>query len=459
MQLAPYRSVLRIPGMRLFMLVALVARIPTTATSTALTLSIVLDRHLGYGAAGGVSAAFTVGLAVGSPLLGRAVDRRGPRPVLCLTGLAALAFWSTASLLPFDALIPAAVIGGVLQVPTFGLVRQSLAARVPEEQRRQAFSLDSMAVEVSFMVGPALAVLMITQLGDAVSTMRAVGVTTALAAAVMWVYNPRVTAEGQTAAGAGAAGAALAHPARRGWLRSHFLLVLGVATAATTVLAGTEVSIVATLREHNQVSWAGVTIIVWCAASLVGGFVHGAMPRPLGMLTLMALLGALTIPVGLAHDWPLLALALVPAGLLCAPTIAQTIVAVSRAVPESARGEAIGLHSAALTLGNALGAPLAGAAIDHSSPAFGFASVGLVGTVGMLAAMAAITLRHVRRPSPATPPPSPPLPTPLTRTASRSPSIPAARSAPDSAPLETPAAAVPAPLRSTEPTANGASGE
>ena len=402
MHLAPYRTVLRIPGMRLFMLIALIARIPATATSTALTLNVVLDRHLGYGAAGAVSAAFTVGLAVGSPLLGRAVDRRGPRPVLLVTGLAALVFWSTASLLPFSVLIPAAVLGGVLQVPIFGLVRQSLAARVSEEHRRQAFSLDSMAVELSFMVGPALAVLMITQLGDAVSTLRIVGAATALSAAVMWAYNPRVTSHGQEALNQAALDqgvAAEAHPARRSWLRAQFMLVLCVTAAATIVLAGTEVSIVAMLRAHDQVEWAGVTIIVWCAASLVGGFVNGAMPRPLGMVTLMALLGALTIPVGLAHSWPLLALALIPAGFLCAPTISQTIVAVSHAVPESARGEAIGLHSAALTLGNALGAPLAGAAIDHSSPAFGFATVGLVGTACALAAAGTITLRRVRRPS------------------------------------------------------------
>lgn len=132
MHLAPYRTVLRIPGMRLFMVVALIARIPVTATSTALTLTVVLDRHLGYGVAGAVSAAFTVGLGIGSPLLGRAVDRRGPRPVLCVTGVAALVFWSTVSLLPFAALFPAAVLGGMPQVPIFGLVRQSLAARVPE---------------------------------------------------------------------------------------------------------------------------------------------------------------------------------------------------------------------------------------------------------------------------------------------------------------------------------------
>lgn len=395
MHLTPYRNVLRIPGMRLFMVVALIARIPLTATSAALTLSVVLDRHLGYGAAGAVSAAFTIGLAGGSPLLGRAVDRRGPRPVLVVTGVAALLFWCAVPLLPFAALVPVAVLGGALQVPIFGLVRQSLAARVPEEQRRQAFSLDSMAVEVSFMVGPALAVLMITQLGDAASTLRVVGVTLALSAAVMWAYDPRVTGQ-EREAGATAAEAA-ARPARRSWLRANFVLVLCVTAAATTVLAGSEVSIVAVLRAHNQVAWAGVTIIIWCAASLVGGFVHGAIPRPLSMLTLMTLLGALTIPAGLADNWLLLALALIPAGLACAPTISQTIVAVSRAVPESARGEAIGLHSAALTLGNALGAPLAGAAIDHSSPAFGFASVGLVGTVGALTATAVIALRRARR--------------------------------------------------------------
>lgn len=389
MHLAPYRSVLRIPGMRLFMLVALIARIPGTATSTALTLSVVLDRHLGYGAAGAASAAFTVGLAIGSPLLGRAVDRRGPRPVLCVTGVAAAAFWTAAPLLPFAALIPAAIIGGMLQVPIMALVRQSLAARVPPDQRRQAYSLDSMAVEISFMVGPALAVLLITQLGDGISTLRAVGVALAFSAAVMWAYNPRVTGDDAAAAHEGP-------PTRRSWLSPGFVLVLFVGAAATVVLSGTDVSIVAVLRAHGQVQWAGLVIIVWCAASLIGGFVHGAIPRPLGMLTLMTVLGAATIPVGMAHSWQLLALALIPAGLACAPTVAQTVVAVSHAVPESARGEAIGLHSAALTLGNALGAPLAGAVIDHSSPAFGFASVGLVGAAGALAAAATATVRRLR---------------------------------------------------------------
>lgn len=434
MRLAPYRSVLRLPGMRTFMLVGLIARIPTTATSSALTLSVVLDRHRGYGDAGLATAAFTIGLALGSPLLGKLVDRRGPRPVLAVTGAAALVFWFAAPELPFSALLGASVLGGALQVPIMALIRLTLAGRVPQEQRRQAYSLDSMAVEVSFMVGPAVAILAITQLGDAASTMYAVGISLAASAAVMFAYDPKVGAHGLRAAdeadradaadgqgesvvasanpgesigtrtrtGSGTRSGARTAPVRPNWLAPSFLLVLGVAGAATIVLGGTEVSIVATLRAHQQTGWAGLVIIAWCLASLVGGFIHGAMPKPLGMLTLVALLGALTVPVGLAHDWWLLSLALIPAGLACAPTVASTVDAVTRAVPETARGEALGRHSAALTIGNAAGAPLAGLAIDHLGPAFGFATTGAVGAALALLAIGGGMLRrmrHARRPA------------------------------------------------------------
>lgn len=391
MRLAPYRAVLGLPGMRLFTVISLIARIPSTTTATALTLSVVLDRHKGYGAAGLVTGGFTIGLAIGSPLLGRVVDRRGPRPVLLVTGVAAVLFWNSAPWLAFPALVPVAVIGGLFHVPVMGLVRQSIAARVPAQHRRQAYSLDSMAVELSFMIGPALAVLAITQAASAAATLHAVGFALGAAAAVMYAYNP------QTVSLEPGAPAAPGPPARPDWLAPRFLLVLGVGASAALVLAGTDVSIIAVLRAHGQTQWAGLTIMVWCAASLVGGFVHGALPRPLTMLTLMALLGAATIPAGIAHDWRLLALALIPAGLACAPTLAATVDAVSRAVPESARGEAIGRHSAALTIGNAIGAPLAGVVIDHSSPALGFAAVGSAGAGLALTAWAVAAVRRTRR--------------------------------------------------------------
>jgi predicted MFS family arabinose efflux permease len=57
---------------------------------------------------------------------------------------------------------------------------------------------------------------------------------------------------------------------------------------------------------------------------------------------------------------------------------------VSRLVPAAARGEAMGWHGSALTAGLALGAPIAGAAIDAGSPAWGFAAVGAVGALATL---------------------------------------------------------------------------
>jgi len=51
----------------------------------------------------------------------------------------------------------------LLALPLFSVSRQSLAALVPEERRRTAYSLDSMSVEASFAVGPAVGVLVVTQ--------------------------------------------------------------------------------------------------------------------------------------------------------------------------------------------------------------------------------------------------------------------------------------------------------
>jgi MFS family permease len=398
MHLARYKSVLALPGMRAFMLVSLIARIPGTAWATALTLSIVLDRHRSYAEAGAATAAFTVGLAIGSPLLGRAIDRGGPRPVLLLTGVVSLLFWNLVPALPYQVLLATAVLCGALQVPVATLVRQSLAARVPESVRRQAFSLDSMAVELSFMVGPALAVLAITQLGEATSTLHVLGCGLGLSAAVLYVYNPRLhDGQGPAETSEPSTSTEEALPRQQPkshWLAPGFLLMLAVTASACMVLSATDVAIVAVLRGHGEITWAGVVVIIWCAASLVGGFIHGAMPRPLPMTVLLLALGALSMPVGTAGSWWLLCLAVIPAGLACAPTIASTVDAVSRAVPAERRGQAMGLHAAALTVGSAIGAPLIGIVTDQAGPGWGMASIG---ALVCLIALAGIAAQAVRR--------------------------------------------------------------
>ncbi|MEW2376057.1 MFS transporter [Micromonospora sp. NPDC047812] len=405
MNMKPYREALALPGLRSLLLVSVLARVPLTATGVTLTFYVVLDLGRGYGAAGLVGAAITVGAAIGGPLLGRLVDRRGLRPVLVLTGIAEAVFWSTAPMLPYPVLLPAAFLAGSLALPIFSVVRQSIAAMVPPERRRPAYALDSMAVELSFMVGPALAVAAVTAI-SARTTLYLVGAGIVAAGVAFWVLDP------PTRGGNEPTGPQPRVP-RRSWLTPRLLAVLAVSAAGTLVLGGTDVAVVAVLRESGDVGWTGAVLAVWAVASLVGGFAYGAVTRSFSPLVLMAALSLCTIPVGLggAHWW-LLCLALLPAGALCAPTIAATSDAVSRLVPASVRGEAMGLHGSAVTVGIAVGAPLAGAVIDASAPAWGFA---VTGAVGALVALAVLPIELRRRRTAATLPPTPELvPAPAT---------------------------------------------
>ncbi|WLS45963.1 MFS transporter [Micromonospora profundi] len=372
----PYRAALALPGLRSLLLIAVLARIPLTATGITLTFHVVLDLDLdrGYGAAGLVGAAITVGAAIGGPLLGRLVDRRGLRPVLVLTAVAEAVFWSTAPSLPYALLLPAAFVAGSLALPIFSVVRQSIAALVPEDQRRPAYALDSMSVELSFMIGPALAVALVTAI-SAQTTMYLVGGGIVAAGIALWLVNPPIR-------GAAEPVGPRRRVPHREWLTPQLLAVLALSAAATLVLGGTDVAVVAVLRASGEVGWTGAVLTIWAVASLAGGFAYGAVHRSFSPLVLTGALALCTIPVGLggAHWW-LLCLALIPAGALCAPTIAAGSDAVSRLVPAEVRGEAMGLHGSAVTVGIAIGAPLAGAVIDATTPLWGFVVTGALGAL------------------------------------------------------------------------------
>jgi MFS family permease len=67
-------------------------------------------------------------------------------------------------------------------------------------------------------------------------------------------------------------------------------------------------------------------------------------------------------------------------------------------VPAAVRGEAMGWHGSALTLGGAVGAPLVGWGIDHGGWQGGFELAGFVG-LGM--ALVGLAIQALRRRTPA----------------------------------------------------------
>jgi MFS family permease len=246
-----------------------------------------------------------------------------------------------------------------------------------------------MLIEVCYMVGPAVAVAATNAVGSR-WTMALVGLGLVTSGVALLVLNPPTR-------GASEAAVTEAAVPRRQWLTPALLAVLGVTFAATLVLGATELSVVAVLKADAATRWTGVAVASLGLSSLIGGFVYGGLSRGLSPAVLVGGLAALTVPAGLVGPWPLLCLALVPAGLLCAPALSTTIDTVNRLVPATARGEAVGLHSTALTLGLGASGPIAGYLIDGWGTRWSFALPSLAGL--LLVALAIPLCRPAPRPA------------------------------------------------------------
>jgi MFS family permease len=368
--LTPFKSVLALPGVRPLMLLMLFARIPPTAAGVTVTLHVVTTLDKGYAAAGSVGFATMIGLGLGSPLMGKLVDSKGLRITLMLSLLEGV-FWVTAPLMDYYVLLVLAFANGLVAVPVMSIGRQALTAIVPEPQRRPAFSLDSISVELSFMVGPAAGVLIATKFSTGIALV-SIGVAILAASAVLFVVNPVLVHEDEVVDGP--------PPKLREWLRGPMIAALIIPFGATMSLSGMEIASIASLEHAGKQTWLSLIFVVMCAASALGGLVYGGLKRAPGGLVLLAVMSALLIPVGIGDGnvW-LLALALVPANFACAPTIAASSEQIAKIAPPTARGLALGLQGSAFTFGVAAGQPLAGVAVDHSGPPLGFVVAGLAG--------------------------------------------------------------------------------
>jgi MFS family permease len=365
---------------------------PTSVSTLVLMLHVAVGLEMGYGAAGLVGAMATLGIALGAPMKGRFVDRYGLRRMLLITVLGETTFWLSAPVMPYPALLATAFAGGLLVLPVMSIGRQCLAALVPEQHRRAAYSIDSISIELTYMVGPTLVVLLATQISTS-AALTALGLGVFVVGSLVYGLNPPVRSVAELEA------PNVPRPRVREWLTAELAEVLVLGAGAVYVLSGMEVAVVAELRSYGQLEWTGAVMIAACLASIVGGLIHGAARRSLSLVVLVALLSGLSLPVGLAGaQWWLLAVVLVPMNLVGAPTVASTGEEVARLAPVAVRGEANGLQSTAFTLGAAVGAPMAGFVIDYLGPTSGFAAAG---AGGMLFIATAFVIRKSRVREPA----------------------------------------------------------
>ena len=380
---ARYRRVLASAALRQALVLGFLVRMPIFAGGVVLTLHVV--SHLGrpYAAAGLVSAAATIAIAVSGPWRGKLLDRRGLRRVVVPSIVVAAVCWSIAPFVSYWWLLALAALAGLFVIPSFSIIRQAVIAAVDEDDRRTAISLDSVAVELSFMVGPAAGVWAAT-VWPTQWVLFAIEMLGVLAGVLLWVANPVLHDEAEAPVDDEGVSVEVPRVVRSQWFKARFLVICLAAAATTLVLGGTDIAIVAALRDFDAQPSIGWVLAVWGFGSLLGGLVYGGLQKSVSAFWLLGGLALVSAPMALALGVGSLAALSFVAGLFCAPTITATVDQVSRVVPGAARGEAMGWHGSFMTGGMALGAPLAGFAIDHRGWQAGFL---LVAAVGLLVAL------------------------------------------------------------------------
>ena len=156
-----------------FLITGAIGRIPAATLQLGL-LMYVTSSGLGFGLGGLTVAANGLGIAAGAPIVGRAADRFGPAPVVLAAiigqtlGLLMLIAVVAMTPLPALVLLCSFVVGAANpQVGPISRAHWSLLARKREEPSliRVALGYEGACDEVSFVVGPVLASLLVGLLG------------------------------------------------------------------------------------------------------------------------------------------------------------------------------------------------------------------------------------------------------------------------------------------------------
>jgi len=245
-----YRRLLGRSSVRRVLLLSLVIRIPMWAGNVIMTLHVVTHLHRSYGAAGFLTAVATIALAISAPWRGRLLDRVGLRRAVAPSLIVLAACWSVAPFVGYWPLLLLVGVAGLFVVPSFSIVRQALMHAVDEAERKSALAIDSVAIEISFMIGPALGVVLATYWTTSWALFTCEFCSIA-GGVLVWIVNPALrSADADAEAVSHGERAEGARTGVRAWMTTEVAAVLAMAAASTIVLTGTDVGVVAALRHE-----------------------------------------------------------------------------------------------------------------------------------------------------------------------------------------------------------------
>lgn len=392
MDLSAYRAFWRTLGVPSLLIGGLLARLPNVAMMIPLSF-LAKDASGGFGWAGVVAAAYSIGTALGAPWWSRVADRRGGRRVLVWTGFGWSIFVALLTAMPDDwyRILPAvSLLAGAVLPPVSSTARAAWPRMVSGRRLRTAYALDASAVEVIFVIGPMLGALLVTFASPRAGLLGAA----AFAAVTVWWYAQQLPPPVPTAEGD-----APRLTVRQLLWHRHRLALIGSFALMVAAFSAVSLSIVAFADDHGDRLIAGALETVWATGSLTGGLVvgalHGRRPSYVWRRTVLIAIGMALAAVATWSPWTL-GVAFFAAGTVLAPAVGALYERLGALTPDSVRTEVFGWMNGGAMLGGAAGAALAGVVIEAAGVPY---VLGMAALLTFVAAMVMIGVPpHVPEP-------------------------------------------------------------
>jgi predicted MFS family arabinose efflux permease len=407
--LRPYGEIFGVPGAWRFSVAGLIGRMPMAmfGLGTVLLISATTGR---YGVAGAVSATGSLGYAFAAPRIARQFDTRGQRrvllPLLAVFAMATAVLIVAVELhLPTWAyFVPGAVAGTAM--PAVGtLVRARWSVLLAgSPQLHTAFSFESVADEVCFIVGPVVVTLLATEVYPA----SGIGVAALLClGGSLWFAAQRATEPAVTPPepGTGRRGRRRGTPAPGLVVLTPVYLLLGA------MFVSVDLSTVAFAQQFGHKPLAGLILGAYAFGSATGGLWYGSRQWRTPIAKRFALTLTLTV-LGVATFWAQPNLITLTCGIyLCGLAIAPTLIAgyglVEAQSRPGRRTEAMSWLSSGIGVGLAVGSSAVGFIIDAHGARFGYAFAAVCGVASAVTCLAGLHRLNVPTASASAPAPSP----------------------------------------------------
>ena len=384
--LRKYLDFLGQPDVARLFVVALFARMPIGMVGFSM-LMFLRDACGNFELAGSAVGAGFIAMAITAPIQGRLIDRFGPRPVLKVTGvmhpLTLGSIIVSAKLgMPFAVTVACAALSGAFVSPITTLTRTLWRHRFErEEDRRIAYALDAVAIEINFTLGPALIAVVLAAFDATVAFMLSIVVV--FAAFLIYFFSRAIGYFKSDAAAERHLFGPLTEP--RLWL--VFIATLGL----TTSFGLLEVGYPAYGTSLSLPALGGILLAVNSVGSAVGGTLYGGLHFKASIeRQFAAALGLMALPL-VVHvffmDLPVFTVTAFFAGALIAPSIAAQNVLVSRLAPAMYATEAFMWSSTFIVTGLGAGMALGGALVENVGLRENFAMGAII-----VAAMALLAL-------------------------------------------------------------------